>query len=137
MEANREKTRIEREAEQQLLIDAMDKIIDSDNLQIDKNNDLLEKIQDAIEQETEEVKSIEEALMNADKANLPALTTTLIGALGSDGGYMQKLLGEINHSQVELAAALREQTAQKAIDQLKSRTINQSEFEELTKKLKF
>lgn len=137
MEAEREKTRIEREAEQQLLIDAMDKIIDSDNLQINKNNDLLEKIQDAIEQETEEVKSIEEALMNADKANLPALTTTLIGALGSDGGYMKELLGEINHSQVELATALRGQTVQQAIDQLKSGTMSQSEFEELTKRLGF
>lgn len=137
MEAEREKTRLEREAEQQLLIDAMDKMIDSDNLQIDKNNDLLEKIQDAIEKETEEVKSIEEALMNADKANLPVLTTTLIGALGSDGGYMKELLGEINHSQVELAAALRGQTVQQAIDQLKSGTMSQSEFEELTKRLGF
>lgn len=135
MEAEREKTRIEREAEQQLLIDAMDKIIDSDNLQIDKNNDLLEKIQDAIEQETEEVKSIEEALMNADKANLPALTTTLIGALGSDGGYMKELLGEINHSQVELATALRGQTVKQAVNQLKSGTMNQSEFEELVTRL--
>ena len=137
MEAEREKTRLEREAEQQLLIDAMDKMIDSDNLQIDKNNELLENIQDAIEKETEEVKSIEEALMNADKANLPALTTTLIGALGSDGGYMKELLGEINHSQVELAAALRGQTVQQAIDQLKSGTMSQSEFEELTKRLGF
>lgn len=137
MEAEREKTRLEREAEQQLLIDAMDKMIDSDNLQIDKNNELLEKIQDAIEKEAEEVKSIEEALMNADKANLPALTTTLIGALGSDGGYMKELLGEINHSQVELAAALRGQTVQQAIDQLKSGTMNQSDFEELTKRLGF
>ena len=137
MEAEREKTRLEREAEQQLLIDKMDKMIDSDNLQIDKNNELLEKIQDAIEKETEEVKSIEEALMNADKANLPALTTTLIGALGSDGGYMKELLGEINHSQVELAAALRGQTVQQAIDQLKSGTMSQSEFEELTKRLGF
>lgn len=137
MEAEREKTRLEREAEQQLLIDAMDKMIDSDNLQIDKNNELLENIQDAIEKETEEVKSIEEALLNADKANLPALTTTLIGALGSDGGYMKELLGEINHSQVELAAALRGQTVQQAIDQLKSGTMSQSEFEELTKRLGF
>lgn len=135
MEAEREKTRIEREAEQQLLIDAMDKMIDSDNLQIDKNNELLENIQDAIEKETEEVKSIEEALLNADKANLPTLTTTLIGALGSDGGYMKELLGEINHSQVELAAALRGQTVQQAIDQLKSGTMNQSEFEELVTRL--
>ena len=137
MEAEREKTRLEREAEQQLLIDKMDKMIDSDNLQIDKNNELLEKIQDAIEKETEEVKSIEEALLNADKANLPALTTTLIGALGSDGGYMKELLGEINHSQVELAAALRGQTVQQAIDQLKSGTMSQSDFEELTKRLGF
>lgn len=137
MEAEREKTRIEREAEQQLLIDAMDKMIDSDNLQIDKNNELLENIQDAIEKETEEVKSIEEALLNADKANLPALTTTLIGALGSDGGYMKELLGEINHSQVELAAALRGQTVQQAINQLKSGTMSQSDFEELTKRLGF
>lgn len=137
MEAEREKTRLEREAEQQLLIDAMDKMIDSDNLQIDKNNELLEKIQDAIEKETEEVKSIEEALLNADKANLPALTNTLIGALGSDGGYMKELLGEINHSQVELAAALRGQTVQQAIDQLKTGTMSQSDFEELTKRLGF
>ena len=42
-----------------------------------------------IEKETVEVKSIEEALMNADKANRPSLTTTLIGALCSDGGYMK------------------------------------------------
>lgn len=135
MEAEREKTKLEREAEQQLLINAMDKMIDSDNLQIDKNNELLENIQEAIEQETQEVKSIEEALMNADKANLPALTNTLIGALGSDGGYMKELLGEINHSQVELAAALRGQTIQQAVDQLKSGTMSQSDFEELTKRL--
>lgn len=134
-DAEREKTRIEREKEQQVLIDAMDKIIDSDNLQIDKNNDLLEKIQEAIEQETEEVKSIEEALLNADKANLPALTTTLIGALGSDGGYMKELLGEINHSQVELAAALRGQTVEQATKQLKSGTMSKSAFNELVAQL--
>ena len=135
MEAEREKTKLEREAEQQILIDSMDKMIDSDNLQIDKNNDLLEKIQEKIEEQTVEVKSIEEALMNADKANLPALTNTLVGALGSDGGYMKELLGEINHSQVELAAALRGQTVQQAIDQLKSGTMSKSDFEELTKRL--
>lgn len=135
MEAEREKTKLEREAEQQILIDSMDKMIDADNLQIDKNNDLLEKIQEKIEEQTVEVKSIEEALMNADKANLPALTNTLVGALGSDGGYMKQLLGEINHSQVELAAALRGQTIQQAVDQLKSGTMSQSDFEELTKRL--
>lgn len=137
MEAEREKTRLEREAEQQLLIDAMDKMIDSDNLQIDKNNELLENIQDAIEKETEEVKSIEEALLNADKANLPALTTTLVGALGSDGGYMKELLGEINHSQVELAAALRGQTIEQATQQLKSGTMKKADFNELVTRLGF
>lgn len=135
MDAQREKTKIEREAEQQELIDFMDKMIDSDNLQIDKNNDLLEKIQEAIEQETEEVKSIEEALLNADKANLPALTTTLVGALGKDGGYMKELLGEINHSQVELAMALRGQTIAQAEAQLKSNNMSKSEFTSLVSRL--
>lgn len=135
MDAQREKTKIEREAEQQILIDSLDKIIDSDNLQIDKNNDLLEKIQEAIEQETEEVKSIEEALLNADKANLPALTTTLVGALGSDGGYMKQLLGEINHSQVELAMALRGQTISQAEAELKSGKMSKGDFESLVNRL--
>lgn len=134
-DAEREKTRLEREKEQQKLIDSMDRIIDSDNLQIDKNNDLLEKIQEAIERETEEVKSVEEALLNADKANLPALTTTLVGALGSDGGYMKELLGEINHSQVELAAALRGQTIEQAVNQLKSGSMSKSDFNELVSRL--
>lgn len=134
-DAEREKTRLEREKEQQKLIDSMDRIIDSDNLQIDKNNDLLEKIQEAIERETEEVKSVEEALLNADKANLPALTTTLVGALGSDGGYMKELLGEINHSQVELAAALRGQTIEQAVNQLKSGSMSKLDFNELVSRL--
>lgn len=136
-DVEREKDRIEREAEQQKLIDNLDQIIDSDNLQIDKNNDLLEKIQEAIEQETEEVKSIEEALLNTSKANLPALNTLLHNALGDDGGYMKELLGEINHSQVELAAALRGQTIQQATDQLKSGTLSKSAFNELVKRLGF
>ena len=133
----REKTRIEREREQQSLIDSMNKIIDSDNLQIDKNNDLLEKIQEAIELQTQEVKTIEEALLNADAAGLPALQDVLQGALGKDGGYMKELLQEINHSTKELGIALRGQTVEQAINQLKSNSMSKGEFEELTKRLGF
>lgn len=134
-DAEREKNRIEREAEQQELLDSLDRIIDADNLQIDKNNELLEKIQEAIEQETEEVKSIDDALQNIKDANLPELNTTLINALGADGGSMTELLKNINKNQSELAAALRGQTIDQAVQQLKSGTMNEKDFRELVTRL--
>ena len=131
----RAKNKIEREAEQQELIDSLDRLIDSDNLQIDENNDLLEKIQEAIEQETEEVKSIDQALENIKNANLPEINTTLINALGKDGGHMTELLKNINKNQTSLAAALRGQTIEQAEKQLKSGTMDKKAFEELVTRL--
>lgn len=131
----RAKNKIEREAEQQELIDSLDRLIDSDNLQIDENNDLLKKIQEAIEQETEEVKSIDQALENIKNANLPEINTTLINALGKDGGHMTELLKNINKNQTSLAAALRGQTIEQAEKQLKSGTMDKKAFEELVTRL--
>jgi hypothetical protein len=48
---------------------------------------------------------------------------------------MKELLGEINHSQVELAAALRGQTIEQAEAQLKSGTLSEADFDELRTRL--
>lgn len=134
-DAERAKNKIEREEEQQKLIDGLDRLIDADNLQIDKNNELLEKIKEAIEAETKEVKSIDDALDNIKTTNLPDLNTTLVNALGEDGGHMTELLRSINKSQTTLAAALRGQTVDQAVNQLKSGKMDKKAFEELVTRL--
>lgn len=134
-DAERAKNKIEREEEQQKLIDGLDRLIDADNLQIDKNNELLDKIKEAIEAETKEVKSIDDALDNIKTANLPDLNTTLVNALGEDGGHMTELLRSINKSQTTLAAALRGQTVDQAVNQLKSGKMDKKAFEELVTRL--
>jgi hypothetical protein len=134
LEAQREKTKLEREQEQQLLVDELDALIDADNLQIDENNELLERIEDAIEEQTTEVKSIQEALANAANEDLPALTEILQNAFG-DGGDFKELLININESQLELAAVLKGTTYEQGEALLKSGTLSQSEFEELYTKL--
>ena len=134
-DAEREKDRLEREQLQQEQLDYLDRIIDSDNLQIDKNNELLEMIQEAIELQTQEVKSIEDALNNIKDTNLPALNDLLTGAVGADGGYLKELLGDINHSQLELAAALRGQSIAQAQNALKTNNLSQTEFQDTLNRL--
>lgn len=134
-DAEREKDKIEREGEQQILIDKLNRIVDSDNLQIDKNNELLERIEEAIEAELAEVKNIEQALTNASGEDLPALNDVLQGAFGTDGGIFKELMNEINRGQTELALALKGTTIAQAEAQLKSGNLSQAEFDALRTKL--
>lgn len=134
-DAERAKDKIEREQEQQLYINELDRLIDSDNLQIDKNNQLLENIQAKIEEELTEVKNIEDALKNATGADLPSLNSLLLNAFGSNGGAITELLGEINTSQRDLALLLQGTSIEQANAQLKSGKLSQSEFESLLSKM--
>lgn len=134
-DAEAAKEKIEREAEQQVYIDAMNKVIDNDNMQMDKNNELLEQVKKAIEEEKSEVKNIEQALANAEGQDLPALNDVLQGALGKDGGSLTLLLKELGRGQTELALALKGTTIAEAEDLLKSGTLSEAEFHELRKKL--
>lgn len=134
-DAEAAKEKIEREAEQQVYIDAMNKVIDNDNMQMDKNNELLEQVKKAIEEEKSEVKNIEQALANAEGQDLPALNDVLQGALGKDGGSLTLLLKELGRGQTELALALKGTTIAEAEDLLKSGTLSETDFRELLKKL--
>lgn len=136
-DAEREKTRIERETEQKNLIDKMDKIIDSDNLQIDENNELLENVQEAIEAQTVEVQSIEQALQNIMDADLPAMNTVLEGAFGADGksGSIAQLLTNINKSTTNLTLALKGYTISSATSALKSGGLSEKDFRDLVERL--
>ena len=118
-----------------MLIDNLDRIIDSDNLQIDKNNELLEKINEKLEEATQEVKSIDDALSNIEDANLPALQTVLSDAFGQEGGYLKELFGNISQGQTKLALALKGMTISQAEEKLKSGKLSKSEFEELVEHL--
>ena len=136
-DAERAKDRIEREAEQQKLIDSMNKIIDSDNLQIDENNELLERVQEAIEAQTQEVQSIEQALENISNTNLPEVGNVLQGAFGTDGksGWISELLQNINKSTSGLTLALKGYTVASAENALKNGSLSEGDFRDLVKKL--
>lgn len=134
-DAEAAKEKIEREAEQQVYIDAMNKVIDNDNMQMDKNNELLEQVKKAIEEEKSEVKNIEQALANAEGEDLPALNDVLQGAFGKDGGTLTQLLQEIGRGTAEIGLALKGTTVAEAEELLKSGNLSEAEFHELRKKL--
>lgn len=136
-DAEREKNRIEREAEQKRLIDSMNRIVDSDNLQIDENNELLERVQEAIEEQTVEVKSVEEALQNITNENLPMMGDILHGAFGSDGksGWISELLTNINKSTAGLTLALKGYTVSSAEQALKNGSLSKGDFNDLVSRL--
>ena len=136
-DAEREKNRIEREAEQKRLIDSMNRIVDSDNLQIDENNELLERVQEAIEEQTVEVKSVEEALQNITNENLPMMGDILHGAFGSDGksGWISELLTNINKSTSGLTLALKGYTVKSAEQALKNGSLSKGDFNDLVSRL--